>query len=47
MRPTEQDAGAVHASSGFNYNKLQAAACIVASAAVSITLTWLAVSSLL
>lgn len=35
---------ATPAAPGFNYSKLQAAACMLASAAVSIGLTWYAVT---
>lgn len=46
MRPTERASTITEATAGFNYNKLQAAACMLASAAVSIGLTWFAVSRL-
>jgi hypothetical protein len=41
MDKLRQDAATISAQSGFNYNKLQAAACITCSAAVSIaTIYW-------
>jgi hypothetical protein len=43
MKPVKQEAAVFASRSHFNYNKLQAAACIVSSAAVSIGLTYLAI----
>ncbi|WP_292935567.1 hypothetical protein [Noviherbaspirillum sp.] len=45
MDRVRQDAGISHAKTSFNYNKLQAAACMLSSAAVSIALIYWAIKS--
>lgn len=46
MRSAEGNATVATAENRFNTNKLQAAACMLASAAVSIGLTWFAITRL-
>jgi hypothetical protein len=43
MKNARQDAAVIQAKTQFNYNKLQAAACMTSSAAVSIGLLYLAI----
>lgn len=45
MDKLTQDAAMISAKSGFNYNKLQAAACITCSAAVSIGAIYWAITA--
>lgn len=46
MRYTKQDAAMADSKTYFNYNKLQAVACITSSAAVSIALIYWVIRSL-
>ncbi|GIZ53590.1 hypothetical protein [Noviherbaspirillum aridicola] len=46
MRTAEHNARVAPVTRGFNYNKLQAVACMLASAATSIGLTWYAITRL-
>lgn len=43
MKSIRQDAGVTQTKVHFNFNKLQAAACIVSSAAVSVGLIYAAI----
>lgn len=43
MKNARRDAAVVNAPASFNYNKLQAVACMASSAAVSIGLMYLAI----
>lgn len=45
MKSTRRDAAVCQAKSNFNYNKLQAAACILSSSVVSIALIYWAIRS--
>lgn len=45
MKPMRRDAAVCQAKSNFNYNKLQAVACILSSSMVSIALIYWAVRS--
>lgn len=47
MKNARQDAAVCESRTHFNYNKLQAVACIASSAAVSIALIYWAIKSFL